>query len=114
MTSKPEKKLRIITRAACALIVTNFILKNARSLYIQSVIVIGLRSVIIRVTDEIGRPRGGSPICESRVCLRPELDDTKSYKQLFINVKLSEDLRKDEKLVKGINCFMILFKISGF
>lgn len=106
MTSKPEKKLLIITRAACALIVTNFILKNARSLYIQS--------VIVRVIDEIGRPRSGSPICESRVCLRPELDDTKSYKQLFINVKLSEDLRKDEKLVKGINCFMILFKISGF
>ena len=34
------------------------------------------RSVIIRVINKIGLPRSGSPICQSRVCLQTELDDT--------------------------------------
>ena len=33
--------------------------------------------------NKIGRPRSGSPICLSRVCLQTELYDTKSYYQLL-------------------------------
>ena len=59
--------------------------------------------------------------------LQTELDDAKSYYQLIINITLSEDLRKDNRLVKRgklfqwmalenvqILHFMILFKISVF
>ena len=33
---------------------------------------------------------------------------------IIINVTQSEDLRKDKKLVKDGNCFLILFKILVF
>ena len=29
---------------------------------------------------------------------------------IIINITLSEDLRKDKQLLKGVNCFKILFK----
>ena len=47
------------------------------------------RSVIIRVINKIGRPRSGTPICLSRVWLNTELDDTNSYYQLVIKMKIS-------------------------
>ena len=40
-----------------------------------------IRSVVVRVINKIGR--GGSPICQSRVWLQTELDDTKSSYQLI-------------------------------
>ena len=42
-----------------------------------------IRSVIIRVINKIGRPRSGSPICQSRVWLQTELDDAKPCYQLI-------------------------------
>ena len=50
----------------------------------------GVRFEIIRVIiDKIGRPRSGSPICQSLVWLQIELDDTKSYYQLIITIIVS-------------------------
>ena len=48
-----------------------------------------IRSVIIRVINKIGRPRSGTLICLSRVWLNTELDDTNSYYQLVIKMKIS-------------------------
>ena len=48
-------------------------------------------SVIRRVTNEIGRPRSRSLICQSRVWLQTELDDTKSCYKLIITVTISEN-----------------------
>ena len=42
-----------------------------------------IRSVIPRVINKIGRTQSGSPICQSRVWLQTELDDTKSFYQLI-------------------------------
>ena len=39
--------------------------------------------------NEIGRMRSGSPLCLSLVWLQTELDDTKSYHQLIIEIKIS-------------------------
>ena len=47
-----------------------------------------IRSVIIRVIYKIRRPRSGSPICQSRVWLQTELDDTKSCYQLIITITI--------------------------
>ena len=49
-----------------------------------------IRSVIVRVIGKIGRPRGGIPICQSRVWLQAKLEDTKSCYQFFITVTISE------------------------
>ena len=49
-----------------------------------------IRSVIVRVIGKIGRPRGGIPICQSRVWLQAKLEDTKSCYQSFITVTISE------------------------
>ena len=38
---------------------------------------------------KISRQRSGSPICESRGLLQTELNDTKSFYQLVINIALS-------------------------
>ena len=51
-----------------------------------------IRSVIIRVIKKIRRPRIGSPICQSRVWLQTELDDTKSCNQLIITITISENI----------------------
>ena len=50
-----------------------------------------IRSVIIRVINKIGRPRSWSLICESRVWLQTQLDETKSCCQLIITVTISEN-----------------------
>lgn len=34
--------------------------------------------------------------------------------QLIINTTLIKDLRNNRKMVRGVNAFMILFKISAF
>ena len=47
--------------------------------------------------NKIGRPGSGSPICLSRVLLQTELDDTKSYYQLIIEITISKK-RKIAKL----------------
>ena len=47
--------------------------------------------------NKIGRPCSGSPICLSRVWLQTELDDTKSYHQLIIEITISE---KNSQVVK--------------
>ena len=49
-----------------------------------------IRSVIVQVIGKIGRPRGGIPICQSRVWLQAKLEDTKSCYQFFITVTISE------------------------
>ena len=49
----------------------------------------GVRFEIIRVIDKIGRPRSGSPICQSLVWLQIDLDDTKSSYQLIITIIVS-------------------------
>ena len=54
-----------------------------------------IRSVILGVINKIRRPQSGSPICSSRVWLRTELDDKKSYYQLIITITLPENLRKN-------------------
>ena len=41
--------------------------------------------------NKTGRPRSGSPICLSRVCLQMELDDTKSFYQSIIKIAISEN-----------------------
>ena len=48
-------------------------------------------SVIIRVINKIGRQRSESPICQSRVLLQTELDDTKFCYQLIITVSICEN-----------------------
>ena len=55
-------------------------------------------SVIIRVINKIRRPRSGSPICQSRVWLQTELDDTKSCNQLIITITISEKKILDKHL----------------
>ena len=47
--------------------------------------------------DKIGRPGSGSPICLSREWSQTELDNTKSYNQLIIKIRISEK-RKVAKL----------------
>ena len=48
-----------------------------------------IRSVIMQVINKIGRPRSGSPICQSRVRLQTELGDTKSCHQSIITITIS-------------------------
>ena len=50
--------------------------------------------------NKIGRPRSGSPICLSRVWLQTELDDTKSYYQLIIEITISEK-KKNSQVMKA-------------
>ena len=49
-------------------------------------------SVIIQVINKNGRQRSESPICQSRVWLQTELDDTKSCCQIIITVTISDNL----------------------
>ena len=48
--------------------------------------------------NEIKRPRSRGPICQSRVWSQKELDDTKSYHELIMNMSLSKDLQEGKKL----------------
>ena len=67
-------------------------------------------SVCNRTSDnKIGRPRSWSPICLSRVWLQTELDDTKSYYQLIINITISEK-KKIAKLWKRGNSHLNIDK----
>ena len=50
-----------------------------------------IRSVIIRVINKIGRLRNGSPICQSRVWLQNELDNTMPCYQLIITSTISHE-----------------------
>ena len=54
-----------------------------------------IQSIITRLIDKIGRVRD----MKWRVWLQTELDDPKSYKWIIV-ITLSEDLRKDKKLMK--------------
>ena len=56
-----------------------------------------IRSVIIRVIIKSEKRESDKSIVQT------ELDDTKSYVQLIINIILSENLTKDEKLVKHVS-----------
>ena len=49
-----------------------------------------IQSVIIRVINRIRRPWSGSWICQSRVWLQTEQDDTKSCYQFIIIITISE------------------------
>ena len=49
-----------------------------------------IQSVIIRVINKIRRPWSGSSICQSRVWLQTEQDDTKSCYQFIIIITISE------------------------
>ena len=42
---------------------------------------------------------------------RQTLDDTKSYWQLIINIILSEDLRRDKKLLKSKGVICLKFRL---
>ena len=53
--------------------------------------------------NKIGRPRSGSPICLSRVCLQTELDDTESFYQLTIKITISEKKKNSQVTKKGEN-----------
>ena len=52
---------------------------------------------MMHADNKIGGPCNGSPICLSRAWLQTELDDTKSYYQLFIKITIFEK-RKIAKL----------------
>ena len=45
-----------------------------------------IQSVVIPVTNKIGRAQSGSPICSLRASLQTKLDDAKSYYKLIINI----------------------------
>ena len=63
-----------------------------------------MRSVVIRVINKIGGPRGGSPIFLSRACLQTELDNKKSGYHLIITISVSENTPR-KNIFSGDNVF---------
>ena len=73
-----------------------------------------IRFINTRVSKKIGQPRSGSPIFQSRVWLQTELDDTKSYYHLVINITISKDLRKFKKLLKNSELYPFHYFVWNF
>ena len=88
-----------------------------------------IRSVNIPVIEKIGRLRRGSLICQSRVWLQTELDDTKSCYQLITTLTISPKKKRQihlgqtspEEIMSRVKIssilkilqFLFYFRISG-
>ena len=59
-------------------------------------------SVIIRVINKIRWPRSGSPICQSRLWLPAELDETKFCYQLIITIIIKKKKHLGQTSPSGI------------
>ena len=68
-------------------------------------------SVCNHASDKkIRRPRSGSPICFSRVCLQTELDDTNVLLSINHIITISEKKKNSQVMTKGEICIKILTK----